>query len=413
MDFVVQVTPYVLMFVNFALSPFEALIQKKYWDEARHKIHALKPTIIGITGSFGKTSIKHILGHILSTKYETLLTPGSVNTAMGITRIVREQLLPEHKYFIVEMGAYGVGSIRSLCDLAPPDYGILSSIGHAHYERFGSLDNVAKAKSELSEAVLSKDVGKMIIHERTLKFPYVRKMRNENSDRFISCGVAPEVDPHKRKDISYLIAGDVQILAVHQTVKGLDISFVMGEKTRELKSVPIYGLHHGHNVVLAVVMAMELGMSFSDIELALKSLPQISHRLELKPVAEGGYTLIDDAYNSNPIGFRSALDLMATIGDAYGRKVLITPGMIELGIAHDDAHAQVGEYAGSVCDVVVVVCPKRIPTFVNAVKAKGKTLVQVDNLGEALEWLETNQKENDLVLIENDLPDMYECIPRM
>jgi len=155
----VQFVPLGLTMGNNILKPFEEIIQKGYWDEARAKIAAYQPTVIAITGSYGKTSVKHILGHILKAQALTLITPGSVNTPMGITRIVREQLDEGHKYLIVEMGAYGPGSIKKLCQLTPPDFGIITALGHAHYERFKSLDVVAKAKFELAESTLSPSAG--------------------------------------------------------------------------------------------------------------------------------------------------------------------------------------------------------------------------------------------------------------
>jgi UDP-N-acetylmuramoyl-tripeptide--D-alanyl-D-alanine ligase len=355
--------------------------------------------------------VKHILGHILQTQAPTLITPGSVNTSMGITRIIRERLTEDHKYFIVEMGAYGVGSIASLCRLTPPDFGIITNIGHAHYERFKSLETVAQAKFELADAVIEKGTGKMVIHERTLRFPSVRAVKMDYPESFVVCGEPPEVDRHKQKDINYLERGDVHIIEVTQQANGLDIKIGIGDKTYNLNP-PIYGLHHGHNVVLAAVMALELGVDINAIQLALHSLPQISHRLEVKPNHAEKYVIIDDSYNSNPLGFRSALDLMVLMATG-GRKILITPGMIELGIAHDEAHAQIGSYAGQICDVAIIVRPSRIPTFVKAFKESGKTLVEVGSFQEASEWLEKNRQENDLVLIENDLPDMYERIPSM
>ena len=131
----VQFVPLALTMGNNMLKPFEDIVQKHYWDEAKAKIAAYNPTIIAITGSYGKTSVKHILGHILQSQAPTLITPGSVNTPMGVTRIIREHLDEGHKYLIVEMGAYGPGSIAKLCQLAPPDFGIITALGHAHYER--------------------------------------------------------------------------------------------------------------------------------------------------------------------------------------------------------------------------------------------------------------------------------------
>ena len=408
-----QAIPLCLIITNICVWPFEKIIQKLYWNEAKEKLNTLTPTIIGVTGSFGKTSVKHILGHILSTQDQTLVTPGSVNTAMGITRIIREQLTEDHKYFIVEMGAYGPGSIKELCALTPPDYGIITAIGHAHYERFGSLKTVAQAKYELAEAVLQKEEGKVIAHERTLKYPYPRSVKLDHPERFVICGEPPEMVVKNAEDVSYLEQDDVHILNVTQGPNGLEIKVGIGDKAYNLDT-PLFGLHHGHNVVLAVVTALETGMDIGQIQLALRSMPQIPHRLELKRKPEDELTIIDDAYNSNPMGFRSALDLLTLIKNG-GRKILITPGMIELGIAHDEIHEQIGQYAGQVCDVAIIVNPKRIQSFIKGFQTtgSGKTLVEVNEFREAQEWVDANKQPKDLILIENDLPDMYEYVPKM
>ena len=175
--------PFTLVLGNILMMPLESRTQRKFWTEAHTKLKRLRPMVIGITGSFGKTSVKHILGHILSMHARTLYTPGSVNTVMGNTRIIREQLKPGVRYFIAEMGAYGIGSIKRLCDLTPPDFGILTTIGEAHYERFKSLETVAQAKFELSEAVIAKD-GKMIVGEEVLAQQYAVDYMNAHRDQF-------------------------------------------------------------------------------------------------------------------------------------------------------------------------------------------------------------------------------------
>jgi UDP-N-acetylmuramoyl-tripeptide--D-alanyl-D-alanine ligase len=410
--FVLQSIPFTLLFAHSMMQPIEQIVQRVYWNEAKDKLNRLKPTIIAVTGSFGKTSVKHILGHILNTQAATLITPGSVNTVMGITRIIREQLTENHKYFVVEMGAYGPGSIAELCKLCPPDVGIITAIGHAHYERFRSLKTVAEAKFELAQAVLKKETGKVIVHERTLKYPNALVLRVEHNAQFVVVGDAPAVAAKISDEPSYIEPDDIHINAVQQHSYGLEVKLGFDKKNYTVEP-PLYGLHHGHNTALAAAAAMAVGVDIGMVQLAMQTLPQIPHRLEVKKKPAEGYTLIDDAYNSNPIGFRSALDLMTLIGG--GRKILITPGMIELGIAHNEVHAKLGEYAGQVCDVAIIVNSKRIPTFIDGFKrsGSGKTLLEVGSFHDASEWISANKQEGDMILIENDLPDMYEYIPKM
>lgn len=407
----IQLIPFTILFVNMLLWPFEEAGQRKFWTEAHNKIRDYQPTVIGITGSYGKTSVKHILGHILKNQAKTLVTPGSVNTPMGISRIIREELEDDHKYLIVEMGAYGHGSIERLCKLAPPEMGIITSIGHAHYERFKSLDAVAETKYELAQSVVARG-GQMIVHERTLRFKHSRVIKEENENQFIVCGeIAAPTDNAGQPDQSALTKGDLQINNILQNKNGLEVRFEW-RKVQYNVEVPLFGIHHGHNIALAFAAAFELGVTSADIQAALLNVPQIQHRLEVRKQA-GGLTIIDDAYNSNPLGFQSAIGLLSQLGT--GRKILITPGMVELGKIHNEAHKNIGKYAGEVCDIVIVVKGERIPTFIEGFKETGasKTLEEVESFDDAQKWVAQNKQDGDVILIENDLPDIYERVPKI
>ncbi|HRQ60379.1 MAG TPA: Mur ligase family protein, partial [Alphaproteobacteria bacterium] len=328
----------------------------------------------------------------------TLATPGSVNTPMGISRIIRESLDERVKYFIVEMGAYGPGSIARLCKLAPPNHAIITAVGHAHYERFKSLEAVAQTKFELAQSALARE-GKVVAHEKTIRFPASNEIYHAAQTSFVLCGAEGVVD--------------VKVKDIKQKMEGLEIKLVWGEKNTTLK-VPLFGIHHGMNVALAYAMAVTLGLEADDVRIALKSTPQIPHRLEVKQTPKGAM-IIDDAYNSNPAGFYSALDLLDFIG-AKKRSILITPGMVELGKAHDEVHRQIGNYAATKCDICIAVNPDRIPTFIEGFNAGNRTnsqLLQVDTFEEAQRWLAENMTADDVILLENDLPDLYERVPKL
>ncbi len=389
--------PFTLLLGNLLLMPLETRTQRKFWTEAHAKLKRLRPTVIGITGSFGKTSVKHILGHVLGMHARTLYTPGSVNTVMGNTRIIREQLKPGTRYFIAEMGAYGIGSIKRLCDLTPPDLGVLTTIGEAHYERFKSLETVAQAKFELCQSVVAKN-GKMVVGEEVLKQEYAVDYMNAHRDHFVICGEGE--------------FADLKILSVEQEKDGLSVKVswpdMFGEAAFTL-TAPLYGLHHGANMALAFGAAVLAGVPTNKAVAAMASVPQIQHRLEVKPQGDGSI-LIDDAYNSNPSGFAAALELTDRLRNGHGRRILITPGMAELGARHDEAHAELGLKAAQCIDVAIVVRPDRIPTFVDTFerRAANGRLVKLDSFAEAENWLKRNVKADDVVLIENDLPDILE-----
>jgi len=391
----VQLIPFTLVLATLLLMPHEAHVQKRFWHEAHDKLTRLSPTVIGITGSFGKTSVKHILGHMLETVAPTLITPGSVNTPMGIARVVRESLGAHHQYFIAEMGAYGPGSIARLCRLAPPDFAIITAIGHAHYERFKTLEAVAETKFELAEATIARE-GKIVVPTDLAKIgPAAEKMLAQ-PDYYIRCGQADDCA--------------LQILSSTQTPDGIAVSVRWQGEDHDLHA-PLFGTHHATNLALSFAAVVSLGVKLADAKLALKKLPQITHRLEVKPQPDGSVTL-DDAYNSNPIGFKAAVETVGLLKKKYGgRGILVTPGMVELGTAHDAEHHTVGAAAGASVDVLLAVMPERIESLIESYKAaKGvdAQVVRCATLAEAQTWLSENRRSGDVVLLENDLPDLYE-----
>jgi UDP-N-acetylmuramoyl-tripeptide--D-alanyl-D-alanine ligase len=389
----VQLLPLTLVGANLLLAPFEARVQRRYWDEAHEKLQRLDPVVIGITGSYGKTSVKHILGHVLETAAPTLITPGSVNTAMGIARVIRERLQPHHKYFVVEMGAYGIGSIRRLCALTPPKLGIVTAIGKAHYERFKSLDAVAQAKFELAEAARDNG-GTVLIAADTLEFARPREFLERHRDIVVTVG---EDD-----------AANLAMTALRQETDGIVAVVTWHGVEYELRA-PLYGLHQARNVALAFAAACTLGLTPEDVVASLRSTPQIAHRLEVRRQGDGAI-MIDDAYNSNPVGFASALALLDVLRRPDGRRILVTPGMVELGSEHDAEHARIGRLAAEHVDVLVAVAPHRVAPLAEAFSdaAPQREIVSCAGFAEARFWLDKNLGGRDVVLIENDLPDLLE-----
>ena len=303
-----------------------------------------------ITGSYGKTSVKHIIGHVLETAAPTLITPGSVNTAMGIARVIRERLQPQHRYFVVEMGAYGIGSIRRLCALTPPHLGIITAIGKAHYERFKTLTR-CRAPSTSWPRRRATMAGRSSSPSDTLNFVWPRQFVERHRDLVITVG----------EDA----AADLVIDSVRQEQDGVVAAIRWRGERYELRA-PLYGLHHGRNIALAFAAACSLGLSPEDIVASLRSAPQIAHRLEVKRQANGTI-VIDDAYNSNPVGFASALELLDVLRQPDGRRIVVTPGMVELGAEHEAEHARIGKLAAEHADVLVAVAPHRVAPLASGI----------------------------------------------
>jgi len=389
----VQLMPLALVAGNSLLAPAEAKTQRRYWDEAQAILRRIDPMVIAITGSYGKTSVKHILGHVLETAAPTLITPGSVNTAMGIARVIRERLQPHQRYFVVEMGAYGTGSIRRLCELAPPKMGIVTAIGMAHYERFKSLEAVAEAKFELAAAVAAQG-GTVIANADVLEFAAPRRFAAAHPDTFLTVGLAD--------------GAAAVITAMRQDINGIAVSVTWQGRAYELRA-PLFGLQQGKNLALAFAAACTLGLAPEDVVASLRSTPQIAHRLEVKREANGA-TLIDDAYNSNPVGFAAALDVLDLLRGPGGRRILVTPGMVELGAAHDDEHRRIGRLAAAHVDVLLAVAPHRVAPLTESFKeaAPAAEIVSCPGFAEAQAWMARNVASGDVVLLENDLPDLLE-----
>lgn len=382
---IAQILPFLLILSNIILYPLEMRIQNKLKKEAVEKLKKYQPTVIGITGSYGKTSTKYILAHILSSNMSVLYTPGSVNTEMGITRIIREKLLPEHKFFIVEMGAYFKGSIEKLCNLTNPKHGIITSIGQAHYQHFKTQETIASAKFELGECV-TKNNGILIINS------------NQIEGKFI---------PKNMPLIKVGNGSNIYISNINQTASGLNFNFHIDNEVYDV-STPIFGEHQAMNIALCIEMALKLGMPMSTILTSLKTLPQVKHRLEVLH-KDNDITIIDDAYNSNIEGFKSALNLLQTLRKT--RRILITPGMVELGKLHDQLHYEIGKYAGERVDIAVIIRSDRIPTFVKGLSetaSQETMLVEANSFQEVQEWMNKNAKKDDVILLENDLTDIYE-----
>ncbi|MEW5768280.1 MAG: UDP-N-acetylmuramoyl-tripeptide--D-alanyl-D-alanine ligase [bacterium] len=378
---------------NVIIYPLEETIKACYLRSAKNKIRKLHPKVIAITGSYGKTSTKHILNTILSQKFKVLMTPESYNTPMGICKVIRGQLEPAYQIFIVEMGAYKRGDIRDLCKLVSPEIGILTAIGPQHLERFKSIDNIARAKYELVESLPGNGIAVF------------------NDDDKICSGLA---DKTKIKAVRYSLDrldDKVELTArdIQNTSQGLTLAVEKHSGEAAQIETRLLGKNNVYNILAAAAVALECGLSLDEISRAAKRLEPIPHRLQLIPGA-GGVTVIDDGFNANPLGARAALEVLESFNHDQGRKVLVTPGMIELGDREFEQNKIFGAEAARVCDFVILVGPVRTKPILEGLREAGfpkeKTIV-VESLAEATKRLKNLLKAGDVVLFENDLPDTY------
>lgn len=397
---ILQLPPVALAAANALLWPFRTLQNRVYTRQAKAVLARLNPSTVAITGSFGKTGTKYLLGHILASHAPTLATPGSVNTPLGITRVVREQLLPSHAYFIAEMGAYAVGSIARLCRLAPPRLACITAIGPAHYQRFKSLEAVAAAKFEIATAAHANG-GPCILAVDAMPPNLWQPRVAANPQGYLLVTADP----------SYIRSeSDILISNVDETPEGLRLTLTQGAQTTAI-ATRVHGAVQATNIACAFAMARHLGMAAPAIAAALASATGAPHRLQVQHT--GGQTVIDDSYNANPAGFAAALAVLSRLAAAAlppRRRILVTPGMAELGRLHAQEHARLGALAAQNADIILALTPKRIPTFLAAARAAAPLpqVVPLPTLAAARAWIQANALPNDVILIENDLPDRYE-----
>lgn len=381
--------PLFMVIANIVLYPLEIKIRQTFIDKARSRLDECQAVVIGITGSYGKTSVKHFLGAILSSCSNTLYTSGTINTLMGVCRVINTELTPSHQFFIVEMGAYYKGSISRLCDLVKPSAAIITSIGMAHLERFKTIENTASAKFELAEAVRKNNPdGSVILN------------KNKISERFLL------------KDAKAIRVGEGEkyfVSDIQQTAENLYFVFHGDGEIIPIQA-EVFGTHNAEDMALAITLALKLGVPASTIAASLRNVKPVKNRLQ--PLKVGKYTVLDDGYNSNPDGFANALKILSIYKKATGGKgILVTPGIIELGDKHDEVHTELGKKAAEKADVVLAVVPERIQSFVQAFKEHApekSLLISVASKDKAWEWIFANAAENDVILFENDLPDTYE-----
>ena len=393
-----EVTVINLTIANLLIYPLERTISGAYLFSAKKRIKTFQPKVIGITGSYGKTSTKYILHQILSEKFNTLMTPDSYNTPMGICKVIRGELTAEHEIFIVEMGAYKRGDIRELCNLASPQIGILTAVGPQHLERFKSIENIAKTKYELIES-LPPDGPAVFNCDNEICAGLADKREHDgNPVRRYATESFPVASASKRAELT---ATNIQ-----HTDEGLTFTIHTSVGTTEIRT-QLLGRHNVSNILAATAVATECGMTLEEIRVAIANVAPVPHRLQLT-ASEGNVTIIDDSFNANPVGAKAALEVLTEIQG--GKKVLVTPGMVELGEREYEENKRLGEHAADVCDLVILVGPRRTTPILDGLKAAqypNQQIIVALNLEEVKQHLATQVQAGDVVLFENDLPDNY------
>ncbi len=378
-------SPAVMMLANLLNAPWEKAVRNWYVGDAKRILEACPDlNILGVTGSYGKTSVKSYLGTLLNAGFDTLITPESYNTPMGVVRTVREKLRATHQVFVCEMGARHVGDIKELCDLVHPRHGLITAVGNQHLETFHTPENIRKTKYELADS-LPED-GKLFV----------------NWD----CEAIRE-NPPARPYITYGLSADCDYRAeeISLSLSGTEFTLITPDGETARMRMRLIGGHSVLNVVGALAVCHTFGIPLSALTLAVRKLAPVEHRMQLLP---GEITYIDDAYNSNPAGCKAALE---TLGRFDACRILVTPGMVELGDAMDYENQQFGRHAAKVCDLCVLVGIRQAEPIKRGLLAEGfpeERIAVVNTLQEGLARVRSFYSEKKkVVLLENDLPDNY------
>ena len=386
--------PFLVWLGGWVLKPVEWKIQNGFKKQAREKLASLPDLkIIAITGSYGKTSTKFAINAFLKERYSVCVTPGSFNTPMGICKVINNDLKASHRVLILEMGARYQGNIGELCDIAQPDLSVVTNVGLAHLETFGSQDVIAREKSTVVRRL--KPGGTAILNSDDPRVKAMARLRD---------------------DARVVYAGeDGSVSAEDVTVDSGGTSFTMTWKNTDGSEEAItrvrtklLGEHNIQNLLLAAAVAREFDIRIETAALAASKMEPVEHRLELKH--RNGLTIIDDAFNSNPTGAKNALDVLGSF--ASGKKIVITPGMIELGEREDEMNEEFGrQIVNSKVDVAILVGDMQTAAIQRGIDSENvakKTEVHVvKSLFAANDLLNELAAEGDVVLYENDLPDNY------
>ena len=383
--FLFAAMPYMIELAALIINPYEGKLNAGYFKAARQKIKKRPDLItIGITGSFGKTNVKFILRDMLATQYKVLATPASFNTAMGISRVINEDLNDKHQVFIAEMGATHVGDIKELVGLVKPKYGILTSIGSRHLDTFGSLENIASTKYELIQG-LPKEGGLAIFGSGD---DYIDRLYAMCKKDKLRVSLDPRSDAYmKAAGISYSEQGTAFTLLCE------------GEEI-ECRT-PLLGAFNVKNILLAAAMAKKMGLSMTQIAVAMQKLKPIDHRMQL---TVEDLNVIDDTLNEDPDGAFEALHVLAQMP---GRRIVVTPGLDELGKPSSEVNYALGTVMADCADTVILVGSQ------NSQRAIRRGLLQsgfsrsnlhaVDDMDDASELLEEISDHGDTVLFESNV----------
>ncbi|WP_372593775.1 Mur ligase family protein [Actinotalea sp.] len=379
--------PFTVDLAALVLGMVEKRLSAPFVARAQQRLARVRPTVVAITGSYGKTSTKGYVAHLLAMSRGVVASPASFNNRLGLSRAVNDGLVEGTEVFVAEMGTYGPGEIRELCGLFPPDIAVITTIGEAHLERMGSRETILAAKSEITERA-----GTVVLPIDEEGLRALAETCGAQGKRVVTCSVRTAENEAREADV-------VVDLVAHEAV------VVQGGTTHTVHLGE--GIAHGVNLAVALGVALALDVEVSALESRLAALPRAAHRAEVQDTGTG-LMVIDDTYNANPVGAHAALAEAAALAESRGgRLVLVTPGMVELGHVQHRRNADLGADAAARGAHVVVVGRTNRAALVEGIHSGGGSLDVVDRREQAVAVATQVVGSEGVILYENDLPDHY------
>lgn len=382
--------------VNRALRPVQQADNRRFLRRAEQRLRDVRPLVVGITGSYGKTTTKACVTEVLELLGPAYPTPASFNSTLGVVRAINEGLQPQHQSFVVEMGAYRRGDVKELCELVHPRIGVLTAIGPAHLERFGSLDVTEQAKGELADALPAEGVFvTRADDERTL-----RVARTRSAARTLLFAPAPHPDADVWAEDVRLENGRTHFTLVARADGD-------GAEQRADVRARLLGDHNVANLLAAAAVGIGHGLAVADVARALGRVTPPDHRLSPIVNRAAGIVVIDDSYNANPEGAAAALGVLRD--HPATRRLLVTPGMVELGEREQEENRRLGELAAGVADIAILIGARGedVAAGMRAAGAPEERILVLPDGPAAHAKVAELTRSGDVVLFENDLPDVY------
>lgn len=383
-----------LILASLYISPLESFQKNRIIAQAKTKFRKLKTNnpklkTIGITGSFGKTTMKETLSTILSEKFKVVATPENINTPLGLARVILNNLKEDTEVFVVEMGEYVKGDVEALCEITPPDISVITGINEAHLERYGTMENAIDTKFEIVEN--TPNGGLVVLNG-------LDRLTVDNFERFTQ---GKNLQWYNHTKSKFQLIGSE--LDTERLIRKIEIKT---PNTTLIAQTSIIAEYICGNVIASMIIGTELGMSEQQIKLGVTQLKPAPHRLEVKRT--GDITIIDDTYNGNSDGIKAGINLLSQFKN--NRKVYVTPGLVETGHLAEELHKDIGRELAKVADLVILTKNSVTPYIADGLKHSGfnkDKIIWYNTSKETYSKLRENLQSGDVVLMQNDWSDNY------